>query len=347
MAAALAASMAMAHVQDINPGDVLLDSRPASLHKPLRETPAFAPRNPSPASQLSLIPDSRAAVDSASATTPTCDTRLGQLIAKRCAAIRTELAPLGMSKLKQRATAEGLSTKQVAQTLQATHSFGDSGIDISGAVAQQALRERLIMHIAYRPAEMRGKFSKQGSGDGIWNSTGRCHRRLFVLDADTLCYYENNKKGPPKYRPKQTIALDDIVMVAEAPDRAEAHGRQHCFSITTASRVFCMLTTPCCVCHPSGWQNKPSLFRTNRSCVYACVSLLVQICCRRHLERLGVRSMCSGWTLLRSTCGSDRETERRWTVVSLARDNTMRALNRKCASRLQWKLARPVCQYCD
>lgn len=38
----------------------------------------------------------------------------------------------------------------------------------------------------------------------------------------------------------QTIALDDIVMVAEAPDRAEVHGRDHCFSITTTSRVFCM-----------------------------------------------------------------------------------------------------------
>jgi hypothetical protein len=70
-------------------------------------------------------------------------------------------------------------------------------------------------------------------------SASRCQRRLFVLDAEKLCYYESNKKGPPKYRPSKTIELDEVVMMAEAPDRAEAHEREHCFSVATPSRVFC------------------------------------------------------------------------------------------------------------
>jgi hypothetical protein len=80
---------------------------------------------------------------------------------------------------------------------------------------------------------------KEGSGDGLLKSADRCQRRLFILDEEKLCYYESNKKGPPNYRPSKTVALDEIVMVAEAPDRADSHKREHCFSIATASRVFC------------------------------------------------------------------------------------------------------------
>ena len=47
-----------------------------------------------------------------------------------------------------------------------------------------------------------------------------------------------------RYVPSETIVLDNVNLVADAPDRAVAHGYEGhcCFSVTTPKRTFYMLT---------------------------------------------------------------------------------------------------------
>lgn len=149
MAAALAASMAVAHVQEI--GIERSPLAPSERHV----EPASAP-------EPALIPSHRTPAAAEAETASARDTRLGQVIAQRCVALREELAALGMGKLKERAAAEGLPAAEVERTLAAINGFsqaggGKGGSESTAAAAQQALRERIVMHVAYKPANKRGK----------------------------------------------------------------------------------------------------------------------------------------------------------------------------------------------
>ena len=92
--------------------------------------------------------------------------------------------------------------------------------------------------------------------------------RLFELNGERLCYWQNNKVSS-RITPNKTIELDDIRLVAESPERAAAcvspcsfaqrfaqeqenkantlalrrrHGREHCFSVVTPQRTFYLLS---------------------------------------------------------------------------------------------------------
>ena len=91
----------------------------------------------------------------------------------------------------------------------------------------------------------RGKLGKEGSGEGLLHSNSRCQRRsapnplrtvahfdrtrltnacvdrLFELNGERLCYWQNNKVSS-RITPNKTIDLDDIRLVAESPERAAA-----------------------------------------------------------------------------------------------------------------------------
>ena len=45
--------------------------------------------------------------------------------------------------------------------------------------------------------------------------------RLFELNGERLCYWQNNKVSS-RITPNKTIDLDDIRLVAESPERAAA-----------------------------------------------------------------------------------------------------------------------------
>ena len=284
----LALTVTVARTQDSNVASTRLDQH--------QQLPMLTEGEPQPepepvhvaAEEPALVPGGRsthASIEGAE-TTVSRDARLGQRIALRCISLREELSGLGIAQLRAKASAEGLAKTEVERTLESVRDFsGERPQSREGeVVAQQVLQERLVMHIAYRPVERRGKMAKEGSvrtlvrsgdscavclvshsidlarppstlcslafcvkslfgtqGDGLLSSAGRCQRRLFVLDSERLCYYDSNKKGPPSYRPSKAIELDEVAMVAEAPDRAEAHQRDHCFSVATPSRTFCKL----------------------------------------------------------------------------------------------------------
>eukprot|EP01046_Picozoa_sp_COSAG06_P041785 COSAG06_NODE_5234_length_3621_cov_4.128904_1_plen_209_part_00 len=157
MAAALAASMAVAHVQEIG-----IERSPLA--------PSERHVEPTPAPEPALIPSHRTPAAADAETASARDTRLGQVIAQRCVALREELAALGMGKLKERAAAEGLPAAEVERTLAAINGFsqaggGKGGSESTAAAAQQALRERIVMHVAYKPADKRGKLGAHAMAD--------------------------------------------------------------------------------------------------------------------------------------------------------------------------------------
>ena len=105
--------------------------------------------------------------------------------------------------------------------------------------AHGRLVDLIARHVAYRPARKQGKLSKEGSGKSFLRSASRTTRRYFDLDEEFLCYYQNTKAA--KYVPTDTIELDAIRLVCEAPDRAAAHGAQHCFGVVTEKRTYYLL----------------------------------------------------------------------------------------------------------
>ena len=105
--------------------------------------------------------------------------------------------------------------------------------------AHGRLVDLIANHVAYRPARKQGKLSKEGSGKSFLRSASRTTRRYFDLDEEFLCYYQNTKAA--KYVPTDTIELDAIRLVCEAPDRAAAHGAQHCFGVVTEKRTYYLL----------------------------------------------------------------------------------------------------------
>ena len=192
MAAALAASMAMAHVQEVDiagasggvgllltganalGGGVLPDSPQAPQQLPAPPAPAplgeqqpWGSSSPWGDDDLDEIiaatpvdqPAAHGRPPSAAAypagvveeTDSARDARLGQVVAQRCAALREELAALGMSKLKERAAAESLPAAEVERTLETIRNFAQGQRPASASAAsQQALRERLVMHVSTR-----------------------------------------------------------------------------------------------------------------------------------------------------------------------------------------------------
>ena len=77
---------------------------------------------------------------------------------------------------RAKASAEGLAKSEVERTLESVRDFsGERPQSREGeVVAQQVLQERLVMHIAYRPVERRGKMAKEGSVRTLVRSGDSC-----------------------------------------------------------------------------------------------------------------------------------------------------------------------------
>ena len=161
-----ALTMTVAHTQDSNVAStwvdrhqqlpMLTDEEPQPEPEPVHRVPAEEP---------ALVPGSSPYASIVGETGFSRDARLGQRIAQRCISLRKELNGLGIAQLSAKASVEGLAKAEVKRALESVRDFsGEHPQSREGeVVAKQVLRERLVMHIAYRPVERRGKMAKEGS----------------------------------------------------------------------------------------------------------------------------------------------------------------------------------------
>lgn len=122
--------------------------------------PAQMLTEPDPEPEPALVPSSGQHTGVGGEMVSPRDARLAQTIALRIISLREELSRLGMVQLRQRASKEGLDSTEVDRSLESTRNISEPS---QGETAQQALQERLAMHIAYRPVQRRGKMAKEGS----------------------------------------------------------------------------------------------------------------------------------------------------------------------------------------